>query len=170
MKSNASLLFFSVLLAAIATVAQAGHFYTTSRSLRDKAVNTQGYQVQAIVGYVFNKPSPSKRPSTGPIYHAYSSYSQDQAYTNILDEQKHAISLGYQDMGVAWYMYTRPSDCRAPLYILFKPTFPYDHYYTANRAEANSAVANGYLERGILGYLYTDSNNTASPLYQLYKP
>ncbi|KAG0270546.1 hypothetical protein BGZ95_001635 [Linnemannia exigua] len=168
MKSNASLIFLTVLLAAIATVAQAGHFYTTNRAKRDNAI-AQGYQAQGIVGYVFNKPSPSKRPSTGPIYHAYSSYSQDQSYTNSLDEHKHAISLGYQDMGISWYMYTKSKACRAPLYILFKPTFPYDHYYTAKRAEADAAIAKGYLERGILGYLYTDSKKQASPLYQLYK-
>ncbi|KAF9925992.1 hypothetical protein FBU30_004315 [Linnemannia zychae] len=168
MKSTATLLLLSVILAAIATVAQAGHFYTTSKTEKDKAL-TEGYQLQGIAGYVFKNPSPSKNPSTGPVYHAHSTYSGDHAYTAILAEQQNAISIGYIDMGIAFYLYTKPSGCRAPLNILFKPSFPYDHFYTTNKAEAAAAIAQGYLERGILGYVYTDKNNTASPLYQMYK-
>ena len=134
--------------------------------MRDKAIITQGYQLHGIVGYVFNKPSPSKHPSTAPIYHAFYSYSEDNSYTNSLAEQNNYISLGYQDMGISWYMYSKPESCRTALYSFFNPT-SYEHYYTTNATDVTVTEEIGYLAKGIIGYLYTNSTQGGSPLYEL---
>lgn len=75
------------------------HFYTTSTAERDNAISTQGYRLEGLVGYVYEKPE----PLLDPIYRLYNG--SDHFYTNNAAERDNAINtLGYHYEGIACYL------------------------------------------------------------------
>lgn len=79
------------------------HFYTTSASERDNAVQRLGYTDEGITGYVFTK---DNRGDTVPFYRAYSGGAKDHFYTVNAPEMENAVRKGgYTYEGVAAYVF-----------------------------------------------------------------
>ncbi|THH12952.1 hypothetical protein EW146_g7219 [Bondarzewia mesenterica] len=82
------------------------HFYTTSASERDNAVNNLGYSDEGIAAFVYS----SNICGSIPLYRVYSPGATDHFYTTSASERDNAVvNLGYNDEGVAAYVLPVPS-------------------------------------------------------------
>ncbi|MCP4136638.1 MAG: hypothetical protein GY754_37050 [bacterium] len=81
------------------------HFYTTSETDKDKAVNLYGYQYEYIAGFVFTGPWFDRLP----LYRLYHSGTGDHFYTTSWAAKDSAINVyGYIDEGTACYVADNP--------------------------------------------------------------
>ena len=82
------------------------HFYTTSASERDNAVNRLGYTDEGIAAYVHA----TNIRGTIPLYRTYSPGATDHFYTTSESERNNAVAhLGYRDEGIAAYVVSAPT-------------------------------------------------------------
>ncbi|KAH9925880.1 uncharacterized protein BXZ73DRAFT_103052 [Epithele typhae] len=81
------------------------HFYTTSASERDNAVQI-GYTYEGVSSYIY----PSALCKSVPFYRLYNPTIVDHFYTTSLSERNNAINnLGYNNEGVAGYVNSKRS-------------------------------------------------------------
>ena len=107
-------------------------------------------------------------PLTIPLYRLYSPGVVDHFYTTNAAERDNAIQhLGYNDEGVAAYVYATQVRGTIPLYRLYSPSAN-DHFYTANAQERDSATKSGFTVDGIAGYVYSKQICGSIPLFRLY--
>ena len=82
------------------------HFYTTSASERDNAVEHLGYSDEGIAAYVYA----TDICGAIPLYRTYSPGATDHFYTTSESERNNAVAhLGYNDEGIAAYVLPVPS-------------------------------------------------------------
>jgi len=140
------------------------HFYTTSESEKNNAVQNLGYRDEGIEWY-----SPDRQVAgTTPLYRLYKGgENANHFYTTNADERDNAANnLGYRKEGTEGYLFTSPSPALVPVYRLYRGRDD-DHFYTTSKAERDNAATNlGYRKEGIVGYGVTDPDASpiASPL------
>jgi len=130
---------------------QGDHFYTTSQSERNNAIENLGYQDEGIEWIAFDE----QRRGTTAVYRLYSSEQGDHFYTTSASERDNAANnLGYRKEGVLCYVYDRNRGFNDPVYRLYSGSQG-DHFYTTSSSERDNAVRNlGYRDEGVLGYAF----------------
>lgn len=93
----------------------------------------------------------------------------DHFYTISVGERDTAVaSSGYQNEGIACYVFNSISRARSPLYRLWNPVNG-DHFYTASAGERDTAVASfGYQNEGIACYVFSTLSSATKPLFRLW--
>jgi hypothetical protein len=91
-------------------------------------------------------------------------------YTTNAVERDNAIhNLGYNDEGIAGYVYTGPAAGPAPLYRAYHAATD-AHFYTMSLAEMDNATNRlGYAAEGIACDVYGPAHAGAEPLYRAYR-
>jgi hypothetical protein len=122
------------------------HFYTTSGSERDSAIQIAGYWSEGIACYVFASPL----EGTIPFYRLYKN-GCDHFYTTSASEIDSATRVGYGYEGIACYVFASPVERTVPLYRLFNG---WEHFYTTSASERDSATRVGYGYEGLACYVF----------------
>ncbi|KAF9552716.1 hypothetical protein CPC08DRAFT_789314 [Agrocybe pediades] len=110
-----------------------------------------------------------------PFFRLWQPQITDSFYTTGVVEKNKAITLlGYQDQGIAGYLWpntTVPVPKQTiPLYRVYNSQLTVtDHFYTTSVAERDAAINKlGFTNEGIAGYVYNDTLCDGLPLYRLY--
>jgi len=91
-------------------------------------------------------------------------------YTASMSEKQSAISGGFNDEGVACYVYNAPAVGPAPLFRAYHPQTG-AHLYTMDFGERNNAINNlGWTAEGIACYIYNQRQAGTVPLYRAHLP
>ncbi len=128
------------------------HFYTTSATERDNAVNHLGFKYEGIAGYVFS----TQVTGSIPLYRLVLATSTvlDHFYTTSAAERDNAVkTYSYKYEGIQCYVLPTQMRGTTPLYRLVnsKP----DHFYTISSPEKDNAVKSyGYKYEGIASYIF----------------
>jgi len=78
--------------------------------------------------------------------------------------------LGYNQEGIAAYVFTTQAPNTIPLYRMYNAA-AFDHFYTTSYPEVQSAGANsGYTYEGIAAYVYGSAISGSVPFYRMYSP
>ena len=142
------------------------HFYTTSASDRDRAVNQYGYTYEKVAGYV----SPTPAAGLVPLYRLWKGGSTgDHFYTTSASERDRAVSQhGYQSEGVAGYVAAQPSSGLVPFFRWWNGATR-DHFYTTEAAEPSPSARDLYRFEGVTTYVAPGPRPGWVPLYRLWK-
>ena len=133
------------------------HFYTTSATERDHAVNHLGFKYEGIAGYVFS----TQVTGSVPLYRLVLATSTvlDHFYTTSAAERDNAVkTYSYKDEGIQCYVLPTQMKGTTPLYRLVnsKP----DHFYTISSPEKDNAVKSyGYKYEGIASYIFATNQS-----------
>ncbi|PCH43451.1 hypothetical protein WOLCODRAFT_75032 [Wolfiporia cocos MD-104 SS10] len=121
------------------------HFYTTNATEMDIAVNSLGYSAEGNAGYIYNNTIGPFVVFTVALYRMYSPSRTDHYYTTSYTDREAAINGGgYNDEGIAGYVYNHSTCYNMALYEAYSSAYP-DHFYTQNISEMGYAVHNlGY--------------------------
>lgn len=151
-------------------MANADHFYSTSLTEANAAVQNAGYNAEGQEGYVLTKKNIAFSNMIA-IYRFYNGH--DHFYCR--DKSEGEDAKGYHFERIAFYVRGIPPqpkfvDYWIPLYRMYSKKDS-DHFYTTapNRTEANKA---GYNDEGIIGWVMAQPPaypQHASPLLRLYK-
>ncbi|EIM79479.1 uncharacterized protein STEHIDRAFT_69486 [Stereum hirsutum FP-91666 SS1] len=129
------------------------HFYTTSVTELDNAVNQLGYSAEGITRRVLTAESACPYIKSEPLYRAYSTTAFDHFYTTSESEWNNAIvNLGYNREGIAGYVYADQVCDSIPLFRTYGAAGT-DYFYTANEQEYDGVVEGGFADEGIVGYI-----------------
>lgn len=129
------------------------HFYTTSVTELDNAVNQLGYSPEGITGRVLTAESDWPYVKAVPLYRAYNPQITDHFYTASESEWNNAVeNLEYSREGIAGYIYAEQVCGSIPLYRTYDVAGT-DHFYTTNEQEYEGVVAGGFANEGIVGYV-----------------
>jgi hypothetical protein len=90
--------------------------------------------------------------SSGGTFREYGECRLDWMITPSQAERNSAMSYGWKDLGIAFYISLAEIPGTVPLYRLYNPDSS-DHLFTVSLAERNSLMGRGYLEDGIVGYV-----------------
>jgi hypothetical protein len=95
----------------------------------------------------------------------------DHFYTTSPTERSKAITaFGYQDEGVACYVWPSKQSGTTEFYRLFNPQIG-DHFYTTSRDERDNAIAAlGYQDEGVACFVSDSEAATTTPLHRLFNP
>jgi hypothetical protein len=141
---------FTLPLYRLYSSATGHHFYTTSASDRDFAVQKAGYKYENVVGYL----SSVDTATTTPLYRLYSPYS-GHFYTTSAVERDFAVQqAGYRYENIVGYIAaTTTSAAPNALYRLYSPIGG-RHFYTTSASDRDFAVQKaGYKYEGVSAYL-----------------
>jgi hypothetical protein len=133
------------------------HFYTTSATERDNAVNHLGFKYEGIAGYVFS----TQVTGSVPLYRLVLATSTvlDHFYTTSAAERDNAVkTYSYKYEGIQCYVLPTQMKGTTPLYRLVnsKP----DHFYTISSPEKDNAVKSyGYKYEGIASYIFATNQS-----------
>jgi serine/threonine protein kinase len=133
------------------------HFYTTSATERDNAVNHLGFKYEGIAGYVFS----TQVTGSVPLYRLVLATSTvlDHFYTTSAAERDNAVkTYSYKYEGIQCYVLPTQMRGTTPLYRLVnsKP----DHFYTISSTEKDNAVKSyGYKYEGIASYIFATNQS-----------
>ena len=116
-------------------------------------------------------------PQPTPVFHAvpflraYQPNVFDHFYTTDANEMANAVNkLGYNQEGIAAYVFTTQAPNTIPLYRMYNAA-AFDHFYTTSYPEVQSAGANsGYTYEGIAAYVYGSAISGSVPFYRMYSP
>lgn len=133
------------------------HYYTTSTSNRDVAVNDAGYVLQTgynsqgIAGYIYLYPE----PNTAPLIQLWSGTRNDHAYAAGEAEANALVAAGYTREGVLGYIPITPISGTVPFNRVYSAVTP-DHFYSRFEPELSGARASfrNYVNGGLLGEPY----------------
>ena len=89
----------------------------------------------------------------------------DLLYTTSEYERGYAVGLGYQDDGVACYVFPSQTSGTTPLFRLYSPTGA--HLYTTSEYERGYAVGLGYHDEGVACYVFPSQASGTTPLFRL---
>lgn len=137
------------------------HFYTTTVSEVNNAVNTLGYYKEGISGWVFPSTADcSCNEAYIPVYRLFKAGKKsDHFYTTSVAEASNAAqNLQYKWEGVAFYCATKQGDCKdcgskAAFYRYYRNI---DHFYTTSLNEGfSNVIPYGGKYEGILCYIWT---------------
>lgn len=129
-------------------------------------------------------PVTQPQPSTltlQPLYCAFSPSLRDHCYTTSREEWERLIHLGWQDRGIAAYVFPRQLPDSLSFQNLLEPLYRMvntqsgDHFYTTSAQVHADKVSEGYTSEGIIGHTLASGvaadfgfSQHLAPLYQLY--
>ncbi len=134
------------------------HFYTTDPVERDENMPAAGYTYEKNEGYISNLAF----IGGVTLYRLYHQSDKKHFYTIDEDERQTKKNDGYEDKGIAGYVYEGSAENLIPMYHL-QHTTNGDHFYTISEFERDNAVVNyNYENKGI--DFYVAQNSGAAPL------
>jgi hypothetical protein len=145
----------------------ADHFYTTSLTERDNAIDNLGYQSEGAACYVFA----GATAGAVPLHRLFNPTSGDHFYTTSDQERNTAIAnSGYQSEADACFVRTATgTSANTALHRLFRPTG--DHFYTTSDTERDNAVSDlGYQSEGDSCFVSATNPSNVAALYRLFRP
>jgi hypothetical protein len=148
-------------------MATGDHFYTTSTTERNNAIETYGYADEGIACYVYRTPAPAGADDPVPFYRLYARWDGDHFYTTSQAEADQAVQGGYSSEGIACPIHNAPGANRVPFYRLYA-SWNGDHFYTTSAGERDHAITGGYSSEGIAGYVYPAAGAGLRALYRCY--
>lgn len=146
------------------------HFYSSSESEKNNAINTYRFLDEGIAGYVFNSP----QPNAVPLYRLVSTSNNnpgDHFYTADENEKNDAVAkYGYKYEGIACYVFRGQTGRSLPLYRLRRVAGQGFHFYTMSALERDAAIARyNFADEGVACYIYGFQEKNTTPFYRLLR-
>jgi len=108
-----------------------------------------------------------------PRYRLYNPYDFKHHYTTDLNEYNVLGSYGWNQEGIAYYVYdgavTVDSAQATPFYRLYNPN-NFKHLWTTDANEYSVLASIGWTQEGIDSYIFISEVTGSVPLYRLYNP
>lgn len=101
-----------------------------------------------------------------PLYVTYNPDTVDYFYTTSTSARDFAVSEGYVNQGIAFYVEDSGSTGALPFQRFWKYLPQTDHFYTINASEASAIQANGWTPEGNEGYVYQTQVAGSTPMYR----
>lgn len=101
-----------------------------------------------------------------PMYLAYDPVYTDYFYTTNLAEHNSALSGGYTEQGVAFYVEDSSTSGALAFQRFYKGAPQYEHFYTTSSTEASAVISGGYGAEGNEGYLFSTQADGSVPIYR----
>ncbi|KDR84285.1 hypothetical protein GALMADRAFT_237037 [Galerina marginata CBS 339.88] len=132
-------------------------FYTTSAPEKQNAIANDGYSDEGVAGYVWPTSTAGGQLQTIPFYRVYNPTVVNHFYTTSTAERDNAVNnLGYNNEGIAGYVYGDAQCDGLPLYRLWSAKAQND-FYTMDAQEVQDVIsgdADGYSNEGIRAYIF----------------
>jgi hypothetical protein len=133
------------------------HFYTTSPTERDSAVDS-GYTYEKVECCVYLLPSDKLRP----LRRLLSKSKLDHLYTTADPAIRQDEQVGYELEGIEGYVLAQPASDAHPLYHV-KRIDGSDNFYTTSLEERDRALlSRDYESGGITGYVFLSSPSSVA--------
>lgn len=137
------------------------HFYTTSASEKDNALNNLGYVYEGIECQISSK----YFPGSLPLFRLYKSATNSHFYTSDSTEKDEMVGDGYVYENTQGYIHDGSQAGMVSLHRLRQPSGTPDHYcLMTSKKEYDNALSSGYIEDHTNGIGYVIPEGVRDPI------